>query len=182
MDEYKSVIASGIPLVAAGSPCWQDYNVIEGYTRDKLFVVVPDPDDQGKTNPKISCSMGLGLQNEVFWATPQDQQMHHSDILADMKSYAKEAPEKMLMYASYLEKGSSIVNFEIERLYLARLLTAKYLEERGYKELAAGYKKSASLFEELTQFVPSDVVKDNKEIAKTIREIAENEQSLLNKW
>ena len=37
MDEYKSVIASGIPLVAAGSPCWQDYNVIEGYDKDKTI-------------------------------------------------------------------------------------------------------------------------------------------------
>jgi len=184
MDEYKSVIASGIPLVAAGSPCWRDFNVIEGYSKDKLFVVVPNPDDQGKTEPKISCSIGLGLQNEVFWATPLDKQMHHSEILADMKSYAQDAPEKMFMYADYLEKGSSIVNFEIERLYLARLLAAKYLEERGYKELATGYRKSASLFRELTRFVPPDVDenKHKEKIAKTIREIAENEKSLLNKW
>jgi len=182
MDEYKSVIASGIPLVAAGSPCWQDYNVIEGYDKDKLYVVVPDPDDQGKTEPKMSCSMGLGLQNEVFWATPENKQMRHTEIIADMKSYAQDAPEKMLMYANYLERGSSIVNFEIGRLYLARLLAAKYLEERRYKELAAGYKKSASLFRELTQFVPPNVVKDKEKIAKTIREIAENEKSLLNKW
>jgi len=184
MDEYKSVIASGIPLVAAGSPCWQDYNVIEGYSKDKLFVVVPDPNDQNKTDPKISCSAGLGIQTEVFWATPLDRQMHHSEILADMKSYAQDAPEKMLMYANYLEKGSSIVNFEIERLYLARLLAAKYLEERGYKELAAGYQKSASLFGELTRFVPPDVDenKHKEEIAKTIREIAENEKSLIDKW
>lgn len=184
MDEYKSVIASGIPLVAAGSPCWQDFNVIEGYTKDKLFVVVPDPSDQGKTDPKMSCSTGLGLQNEVFWATPEDKQMHHSDILAEMKSYAKDAPEKMLMYANYLEKGSVIVNYEIERLYLARLLAAKYLEERGYKELAMGYKKSALLFGELTKFIPLDVDENKykEEIAKTMREIAENEKALLGKW
>ena len=182
MNEYKSVIASGIPLVAAGSPCWRDYNVVEGYDKDKLFVVVPDPDDEGKTDPKISCSMGLGLQHEVFWATPLDKQMRHAEILADMKLYAQDAPEKMLMYANYLEKGSTIVNFEIERLYLARLLAAKYLEERGYKESAAGYKKSASLFGELTQFVPPDRNKDKDVIAKTIREIAENEKSLLIKW
>jgi len=184
MDEYKSVIASGIPLVAAGSPCWQDFNVIEGYTSDKLFVVVPDPNDQGKTDPKISCPTGLGLQNEVFWATPLDKQMHHSQILADMKSSAKDAPEKMVMYANYLEKGSFIVNFEIERLYFARLLAAKYLEERGYKELAAGYRKSALLFAELTKFVPSEVDKNKhkEEIAKVIRQIAENEKSLISKW
>ena len=182
MDEYKSVIASGIPLVAAGSPCWQDFNVVEGYTKDRLFVVVPDPNDQGKTDPKISCSMGIGLQNEVFWATPEDKQMHHSEILADMKSYAKDAPEKMLMYANYLEKGSSIVNFEIERLYLARFLAAKYLEERGYKELAAGYQKSASLFGELTQFIPSDANKHKEQIIGTIRKIADNETSFRDKW
>jgi len=182
MDEYKSIIASGIPLVAAGSPCWQDFNVIEGYTKDKLFVVVPDPNDQNKTDPKMSCPIGLGLLNEVFWATPEDKQMHHSEILADMKSYAKDAPEKMLMYANYLEKGSAIANFEIERLYFARLLAAKYLEERGYKELAEGYKKSASLFEELTQFIPSDANKHKEQITKNIREIADNEKSLLNNW
>ena len=108
--------------------------------------------------------------------------MRHAEILADMKLYAQDAPEKMLMYANYLEKGSTIVNFEIERLYLARLLAAKYLEERGYKESAAGYKKSASLFGELTQFVPPDRNKDKDVIAKTIREIAENEKSLLIKW
>ena len=184
MDEYKSIIASGIPLVAAGSPCWQDYNVVEGYSKDKLFVVVPDPDDQDKTDPKISCSIGLGLQNEVFWATPLDKQIRHKEILAVMKLYAKDAPEKMVMYANYLENGSSIVNFEIERLYLARLLAAKYLEEKGYKELAAGYKKSASLFGELTRFVPPDVDENEhkEEIAKTMRAIAENEKSLIDKW
>jgi len=182
MDEYKSVIASGIPLVTAGSPCWQDYNVIEGYSKDKLFTVVPDPNDEGKTDPKISCSIGLGLQYGVFWATPQDKQIHHSEILADMKLLAQDAPEKMLMYTNYLEKGSLIVNFEIERLYLARLLAAKYLEEKGYEELAAGYKKSASLFEELTQFIPSDANKHKEKIIKTIREIASNEKYLLSQW
>ena len=182
MNEYKSVIASGIPLVAAGSPCWQDYNVIEGYTKDELFVVVPDPDDQDKIDPKMSCPIGVGLQFEVFWATPQDKQLHHSEIFTDMKSYAQEAPDKMLMYANYLEKGSSIVNFEIERLYLARFFAANYLEESGHKELAGGYKKSAALFEELTQFVPSDANAHKEKIIKTIKEIADNEESLLSKW
>lgn len=184
MNEYKSVIASGIPLVAAGSPCWRDFNVIEGYSKNELFVVVPNPSDQDKTDPKISCPMGFGLQNEVFWATPEDKQIHHSDIIADMKFYAKDAPEKMLMYADYLEKGSSIVNFEIERLYFARLLAAKYLGERGYKELAAGYNKSASLFRQLTKFVPPDVDENEHkdEIAETMREIAENEKTMLDKW
>jgi len=183
MDEYKSVITSGIPLVAAGSPCWQDYNVIEGYSKDKLFVVVPDPNDQNKTDPKMSCSMGLGIQTEVFWATPLDGEMRHEEILADMKSYAKNAPEKMVMYANYLEKGSSIVNFEIERLYLARFLAAKYLEERGYKELAVGYGKSASLLRKLTDnFAPFDASKHKEEIIQTIREVAENEKTLSNKW
>jgi|GEM_PF-3571828 len=183
MDEYKSVIASGIPLVAAGSPCWQDYNVIEGYSKDKLFVVVPDPDDQGKTNPKISCPMGSGLQHEVFWATPLDKQIRHEEILADMKLYAKDAPEKMTMYANYLEKGSSIVNSEFERLYLARFLAAKYLEERGYKELAAGYAKSTSLLRKLTDgFTPFDASKHTEEIIQTMREVAENEKSLIDKW
>jgi len=182
MDEYKSVIASGIPLVVAGSPCWRDYNVVEGYDKDKLFVVVPDPDDEGKTDPKISCSMGLGLQHEVFWATPLDKQMRHTEIIADMKSYAQESPEQILMYANYLEKGSSIVNFEIGRIYLARLLAAKYLEERGYKELALGYGKSADLFRNLTEFAPFDASKHKEEIVKTMREIAENEKNMLNKW
>jgi len=182
MNEYKSVIASGIPLVAAGSPCWRDYNVVEGYDKDKLFVVVPDPDDEGKTDPKISCSMGLGLQHEVFWATPLDKQMRHTEIIAYMKSYAQESPEQMLMYANYLEKGSSIVNFEIGRIYLARLLAAKYLEERGYKELALGYGKSADLFRNLTEFAPFDASKHKEEIVKTMREIAENEKNMLNKW
>ena len=58
MDEYKSVIASGIPLVVAGSPCWRDYNVVEGYDKDKLFVVVPDPDDEAKTDPICSNLQG----------------------------------------------------------------------------------------------------------------------------
>ena len=148
----------------------------------QLYVVVPDPDDQGKTEPKMSCSMGLGLQNEVFWATPEDKQMRHTEIIADMKSYAQDAPEKMLMYANYLERGSSIVNFEIGRLYLARLLTAKYLEKRGYKELASGYGKSADLFRKLTEFAPFDASRHKEEIVKTMREIAENEKNMLNKW
>jgi hypothetical protein len=182
MNEYKSVIASGIPLVAAGSPCWQDYNVIEGYTKDKLFAVVPDPNDEGKTDPKMSCSMGLGLQYEVFWATPLDKQMRHPEILADMKLYSKDVPEKLLMYANYLEKGSSIVDFEIERLYLARLLAAKYLEERELKELAAGYKRSASLLEELTQFAPFDANKHKEKIISNMRLLGENEKDLIDEW
>jgi hypothetical protein len=181
MDEYKSVIASGIPLVAAGTPCWQDYNVVEGYNQNKLFVVIPDPDDQGRTDPKLSCSTRAGLQNEVFWATPLDKRVRHEEILAEMKSNAAGAPEQMLMYANYLEKGSSIVNFEIERVYLARLLTAKYLQEKGHKELADGYRKSADLFKKIT-FAPLDANKHKKEIIETIRDIAKNDKSLLNTW
>ncbi len=182
MDEYKSVIVSGIPLVTSGSSCWQDYNVIEGYSKDKLFVVVPDPDDQDRTDPEISCSLGIGLQNEVFWATPQSRQIQHDKILSEMKSYALYAPKKILEYANYLDKGSSIANFEIEKLYLARLLTAKYLNERSYLKLAAGYGKSASLLQELIQFEPRTAGEHKEKIITNMKLLGENEKSLIEEW
>ncbi|MFA5136014.1 MAG: hypothetical protein WC489_01315 [Patescibacteria group bacterium] len=183
MNEYKSVIASGIPLVTAGSPCWRDYNVVEGYSPDTLYVVVPDPNDEGKTDPKISCAIGTGLYSDiVYWATPETKQVDHRAILTEMKSHTQNAPQQIEMYANYLEKGSSITNFEIGRLYLARLLTAKYLKERGYTKLAAGYDKSALLLEELTEFKPDDANKHMEIIIANMKLLGENERVLIEEW
>jgi len=147
MDEFKQLISSGIPVATSGSPCHSDYNVLEGYSKDELFAVIPDPSDVGRTDPRVSCPIGGGLRQDMFWVTPGGEKKSDAELISRMKWLADLAPTNLRSYSNYIEKGVEIANWEVGKIYLGRKFASMYFDELGYKELAEGYKKSSELFE-----------------------------------
>jgi hypothetical protein len=183
MDEYKNVIASGIPLGTSGSPCHNDYNVIEGYDEDELFAVIPDPSDVNRTNPEISCPTGSGLTNIVFWFTPDGKKISDRDLMLKMKGTVNESLDVMEKYVRNLKEDVDIIEFQ-QKIYLGRKIASMYFNEQGYSELATGYEKSAELLLPLTSIYPPDINKrENKDlIVAQIEKVLENERSLVKYW
>jgi hypothetical protein len=183
MDEFKQLISAGIPVATSGSPCHADYNVLEGYSKDTLYAVIPDPGDIGRTEPEVSCPISRGDIHGMFWATPGGERKSDAELISKMKWLAELAPTNIRSYADFLEKGAEIANFEIGRFYLARKFAAIYFDELGYKELARGYEKSAELFGYLqTTIHPLDANKHRSEIITALRKIADHEECLYEKW
>ncbi len=183
MDEFRQVISSGVPVLTSSSPCLSDYHVLEGYSKDKLFIVIPDPSDVGKTDPRMSCPVGDGLKHDMFWVTPGGERKSDAELLSRMKWLADLAPANMRSYSDYLEKGVEITNFELQKLYLARKCASMYFNKLGYKELAEGYEKSSELFGHLNNtFPPSEANQHKDEIIPMFRQIADHEESLYEKW
>ena len=183
MDEFRQVISSGVPVLTSGSPCLRDYHVLEGYSKDKLFSVIPDPSDVGKTDPKMSCPIGGGLKLDMIWITPEGERKSDAELLSRMKWLADLAPANMRSYSDYVEKEVEITNFELQKLYLARKCASMYFNKLGYKELAEGYEKSSELFGQLNNaFPPSEANQHKGEIIAIFRQIADHEESLYEKW
>jgi len=183
MDEFRQVISSGVPVLTSGSPCLRDYHVLEGYSKDKLFSVIPDPSDVGKTDPKMSCPIGDGLKLDMIWVTPEGERKSDAELLSRMKWLADLAPANMRSYSDYIEKGVEITNFELPKLYLARKCASMYFNKLGYKELAEGYEKSSELFGQLNStFPPAEANQHKGEIVAMFRQIADHEESLYEKW
>lgn len=181
MDEYKSIIASDIPLGTSGSPCHDDFNVIEGYNEKELFVVIPDPQDRNLDTPKVSCPIGFGLTHTVFWFTPGGKKISDKDLMLKMKSTVNESLVVMERYIKNLKEGANIIEFS-QKVYLGREFASMYFQERGYSKLAAGYKKSTELLLPIANIYPPDINKHKDEIISQMEKVLENEKSLVQYW
>ncbi len=98
MDEFRHLISSGIPVIAE-SPCHNDYHVLEGYSKDRLYAVIPDPSDVGRTDPRVSCPIGDGLRQDMFWVTPGGEKKSDAELLSKMKWLADLAPTNLRSFA-----------------------------------------------------------------------------------
>lgn len=183
MDEYKSVIASGIPLGTSGSPCHNDFNVIEGYSEKELSVVIPDPQDRGLKSAKVSCPIGSGLTHTVFWFTPDGKKISDKNLMLKMKSTVNESLEVMERYIKNLKEGTDVIEFS-QKIYLGRKVASMYFNQQGYFELASGYEKSAELLLPLTNIYPPDInKKENRDLIVTqMEKVLENEKGLMKYW
>lgn len=181
MNEYKQIISSGIPIGSSGSPCHNDYNVIEGYNEKELFAIIPNPQDANRTDPKIRCSVGSGLTHMVFWFTPDGKKIGDKELLLIMKGTVKESLEIMERYIKNLEEGADAVDFS-QNIYLGREFASMYLKEQSYIELANGYKKSSELLLLLASIYPPDIDKHKPEIISQMKKVLENEKELLKYW
>ncbi|MFA5109334.1 MAG: hypothetical protein WC458_02220 [Patescibacteria group bacterium] len=181
MDEYKQIISSGIPIGTSGSPCHDDYNVIEGYNENELFAIIPDPQDVNRTDPKISCPIGSGLTHTVFWFTPDGNKISDKDLMLKMKGTVNESLEVIERYIKNLKEGADIIEFS-QKIYLGREFASMYFQEQGYAELATGYKKSTELLLSIASIYPSNINKHKDEIITQMEKVLENEKGLMKYW
>lgn len=183
IDEFKQVISSGIPVATSGSSCHDDYHVLEGYSKDRLYALIPDPDDFGRTDPRVSCPIGSGPKFDMFWVTPGGERKSDAELLSRMKWLTDLAPANMRSYSDYIEKGVEIANFEVDKFHLGRKCASMYFDELGYEELARGYEKSSELFGKLQHTIyPPEANQYKDEIIAMFRQIADHEESLYDKW
>jgi hypothetical protein len=181
LAEYKQVISSGLPLGTSGSPCHNDYNVIEGYNEKEFFAIIPNPQDVDRTDPKISCSIGDGLTHTVFWFTPDGKKISDQELMLTMKGTVKESLENMARYIKNLKEGATVKEFS-QKVYLGRAFGAMYLQEQGYSELAAKYKKSAELLLPLASIYPPDISRNRDKIIFQMEQVFQNETETLPYW
>jgi len=181
MDEYKNIISSNIPIGTSGSPCHNDYNVIEGYNENELFAIIPNPQDVNRTDPKINCPVGSGLTHAVFWFTPDGKKISDKDLMLKMKGTVNESLEVMERYIKNLKEGADVIEFS-QNIYLGREFASMYFQERGYAELATGYRKSTELLLPLANIYPPDINKHKNEIIAQMEKILENERGLVKYW
>jgi hypothetical protein len=183
IDEYKSVIASGLPLGTSGSPCHDDFNVIEGYNEKELFAVIPNPSDVNRIDPKINCSIGSGLTHTVFWFTPDGNKISDKDLTIKMKNTVPETLDVMERYIKNLKEGADVDDFS-QNIYLGRKFASIYFKEQGYLELAKGYEKSAEFLLPLATIYPPDIdKKESKDLIITqMEKVLENEKELMKYW
>jgi hypothetical protein len=181
MDEYKQIISSDIPIGTSGSPCHNDYNVIEGYNEKELFAIIPDPSDVNRTDPKISCPTGSGLTHTVFWFTPDGNKISEKDLILKMKSTVKKSLNVMERYIKNLKEGAIVTEFS-QKIYLGREFTSMYFQKQGYAELAAGYKKSTELLLPIVSIYPPDINKHKDKIITQMEKVLENEKGLIKYW
>jgi hypothetical protein len=183
MNEYKQIISSDIPLGTSGSPCHNDYNVIEGYNEKELFAIIPDPSDVKRTDPKISCPSGSGLTHTVFWFTPDGNKISDKNLMLKMKGTVNESLEVMERYIKNLKEGADVIEFS-QKIYLGREFASMYFQEQGYTELAIGYKKSTELLLPLANIYPPDINKKESKnlIIAQMEKVLENEKSLVKYW
>lgn len=183
MNEYKQILSSDIPLGTSGSPCHDDYNVIEGYNKKELFAIIPDPSDVDRADPKISCPIGSGLTHTVFWFTPDGKKISDKDLMLKMKSTVNESLEVMERYIKNLKEGADVIEFS-QKIYLGREFASMYFQEQGYTELATGYKKSTELLLPLANIYPPDINKKESKnlIIAQMEKVLENEKSLVKYW
>ena len=80
-----------------------------------MYAVIPDPQDVGRTDPKVSGSIQNGLTHEMFWVTPGEEKKSDAELVSKMKWLADLSPVNLRSYAEYLEKGAEIANWEIAR-------------------------------------------------------------------
>lgn len=181
MGEYKQMISSNIPIGTSGSPCHNDYNIIEGYNEKELFAIIPDPQDVNRTDPKISCPIGFGLTHTVFWFTPDGEKISDNELMLKMKTTINESLEIMERYIKNLKEGIDVTEFS-QKIYLGRLFASMYFQEQGYPELADGYKKSAELLFPIASIYPLDINKHKGEIITQMEKVLENEKGLVKYW
>jgi len=180
-DEYMQIISSGIPIGTSGSPCHNDYNVIEGYTEKELFAIIPNPQDVNRTDPKISCPIGSGLTHTVFWFTPDGNIISDKELMLKMKGTVNESLDIMERYIKNLKEGADIIEFS-QNIYLGREFASMYFQEQGYTKLAAGYKKSTELLLPIASIYPPDINKHKGEIILQMEKVLENEKGLVKYW
>ena len=181
MDEYKNIISSNIPIGTSGSPCHNDYNVIEGYNENELFAIIPNPQDVNRIDPKINCPVGSGLTHAVFWFTPDGKKISDKDLMLKMRGTVNESLEVMERYIKNLKEGADVIEFS-QNIYLGREFASMYFQERGYAELATGYRKSTELLLPLANIYPPDINKHKDEIIAQMEKILENEKGLVKYW
>jgi len=148
-----------------------------------LFVIIPDPSDVSRVDPKISCSIGSGLTHTVFWFTPNGNKISDKDLMLKMKDTVNESLEIMERYIKNLKEGADIIEFS-QKIYLGREFAFMYFQEQGYTELATGYKKSTELLLSLASIYPPNInKKESRDLIITqMEKVLENERGLVKYW
>lgn len=126
----------------------------------------------------------------ILYLTEEGDKKTSDEILAELKTYAAEAPVNLRTCAEGLENGSislgspgdpTALSFQLQKYRAMRDNVAVFLREQGYEEVAEGYENSAPKFlhaheiSDWDETTPSDV-------ADTLREIADIENRAYSLW
>lgn len=182
-DLVKHLISSGIPVQVDVSSCFYDYHVIEGYDKENIYIVVPDPEFFGLESAKKKCKLMPLYGLRFIWLTKDGKRKSDEEILSSLRWRASLAVLNMRHFVKLLKQGKSIYEFDGGRFSVLRRSAYYYLKEQSLEEVASLYNKSAELFKQLHLTFPSTEAEKHKEkIIETLTEIADIEEKALEKW
>jgi len=182
-DLVKHLISSGIPVQVDSSSCFNDYHVIEGYDKENIFIVMPDPEFFNLENAKKKCKLMPLYGLRFIWLTKDRERKSDEEILSSLRWRASLAVLNMRYFVELLEQGKRIYEFDGGRFSVLRKSAYYYFKEQNLEEVASLYNKSAELFKQLHLTFPSKEAEKHKEkIIEILTEIADIEERAMKKW
>jgi len=184
IDLIKYLISSGNPVYTDGWPCFQDNIAIEGYNKNNVNIVLPNPEDIGREDPRMECNIQLSTTPiRILWLTKNGERKSDEELLSILRWKASLSGINMKYIINLLETGNDLDGLGTGSVALMRKYASLYLADQDLNEVAELYNESSNVFNQLhLTFPPHEVNRHKNEIIETLNKAAEIEKQALDKW
>jgi len=182
INEIKYMVSQGYPVFTDSIPCGKDFNVIEGFEKNNLYVITPEPFEFGLIDPKGTCMVPFPNFYRILWYTKEWDAKSDAELLSLLKWHAQLAPINMRAFVTFMQADKNMdISITFNQLYVVRNVAANFLEKLGHKDLAKGYRQSAQLMAKVN-FPAEKQGQRRTEITNALQKIADLEESFYPKW
>ncbi len=182
-NKIKKKVASGYPVLIDNATYFHDFNIIEGFCGNKLYILIPNPEDIQREDPRIVRESGPFVADVVFWITPGGKKKTDIEVLGMLKTHAASSIMNMRAFAYLIRRGKKIHTFDAGRFYILRIALVKFLIKHKMERIASLYQESAEEFLEICTITePMFANKHRYEIAQKLIEISNLEEEAFYYW
>lgn len=173
-----------------------DFSTVVGYKKNGLWIVRSDPsqtDREGRnfmTYPVPFESTFItykelfdnwGIDYQFFWYEKTGSRKPVSEIYAENKKNAQEAPDNLKAVLNFLQNGGRLVDFTYEIDIPSSMALYRYFSKRGNADIADVYLKIAEIYDLQRESLGLDSRRSQSEARKFYIETLSLVQPLLEK-